>query len=216
MNDANFCCTAPRKKADARRERVIEAARKLFIDKGFHSTGIAQIAKESGIAVGQLYRDFSAKEDIVAAIVDADCCAFMAGDSLRAAIENNDAALVRDWLHQFITAEDAEEDVENSRLFAEIVAEAGRNERIAAIFRSINDDVRGLMLNALEMLAPSPRMAERRAVLSDMISTMALGMLHQELIRRDFDRGPLARAFIVTVDREIDAMRAEGTPDQTP
>jgi hypothetical protein len=36
------------------------------------------------------------------------------------------------------------------------------------------------------------------------------------LIRRDFDRGPLARAFIVTVDREIDAMRAEGTPDQTP
>jgi AcrR family transcriptional regulator len=216
MNDANFCCTAPRNKADARRERVIEAARKLFIDKGFHSTGIAQIAKESGIAVGQLYRDFSAKEDIVAAIVDADCCAFMAGDSLRAAIENNDAALVRDWLHQFITAEDAEEDVENSRLFAEIVAEAGRNERIAAIFRRINDDVRGLMLNALEMLAPSPRMAERRAVLSDMISTMALGMLHQELIRRDFDRGPLARAFIVTVDREIDAMRAEGTPDQTP
>jgi AcrR family transcriptional regulator len=196
MNDANFCCTAPRNKADARRERVIEAARKLFIDKGFHSTGIAQIAKESGIAVGQLYRDFSAKEDIVAAIVD--------------------AALVRDWLHQFITAEDAEEDVENSRLFAEIVAEAGRNERIAAIFRRINDDVRGLMLNALEMLAPSPRMAERRAVLSDMISTMALGMLHQELIRRDFDRGPLARAFIVTVDREIDAMRAEGTPDQTP
>ncbi len=215
MNDANFCCTAPRKKADARRERVIEAARKLFIDKGFHSTGIAQIAKESGIAVGQLYRDFSAKEDIVAAIVDADCCAFMAGDSLRTAIENNDAALVRDWLHQFITAEDDEEDVENSRLFAEIVAEAGRNERIAAIFRRINDDVRGLMLNALEMLAPSPRMAERRAVLSDMISTMALGMLHQELIRRDFDRGPLARAFIVTVDREIDAMRAEGTPDQT-
>ena len=78
MSNAEFCCTAPKKKAEQRRDRVIEAARKLFIDKGFHGTGIAQIAKDSGIAVGQLYRDFSAKEDIVAAIVNGDCCSFMA------------------------------------------------------------------------------------------------------------------------------------------
>lgn len=207
MNDADFCCTAPKKKAEQRRDRVIEAARKLFIDKGFHGTGIAQIAKDSGIAVGQLYRDFSAKEDIVAAIVDADCCSFMAADSLRAAINNGEARLVRDWIHQFITAEDEPEDIEGSRLFAEIVAEACRNERIAAIFRRVNDDVRDLMLNALEMLAPAPAMAERRAMLADMIVTMALGMLHHEMIRRDADRGPLARAFVVAVDREIDAMR---------
>lgn len=211
MNDARFCCTAPRNKAELRRDRVIETARKLFIDKGFHGTGIAQIARDSGIAVGQLYRDFSAKEDIVAAIVDADCCAFMAAESLRAAIANRDAGLVRNWIHQFIAAEDDPEDVEGARLFAEIVAEAGRNERIAAIFRRVHDDVRSLMLNALEMLAPAPAMAGRRATLSDMISTMALGMLHHEMIRRDFDRGPLARAFIVTVDREIDAMQADAS-----
>lgn len=207
MNDANFRCTAQKKKADERRDRVTEAARKLFIDKGFHGTGIAEIAKESGIAVGQLYRDFSAKEDIVAAIVDADCCSFMAADSLRRAIDNADATLVRNWIHQFITAEDEPDDPDGSRLFAEIVAEAARNERIAAIFRRVNDDVHGLMLNALEMLVPGPAMAERRGILADMIVTMALGMLHHEMIRRDSDRGPLARAFVVTVDREIDAMR---------
>lgn len=209
MNEAGFCCIAPKNKAELRRDRVIEAARKLFIEKGFHGTGIAQIAKESGIAVGQLYRDFSAKEDIVAAIVDADCCTFMAADSLRTAIAAGDAALVRDWIHQFIMAEDEDEDPDGARLFAEIIAEAARNTRIAAIFHRVNDDVRALLLNALEMLAPGDAFAQRRVVLADMIGTMALGMLHHELIRSDFDRSPLARSFVVSVDRDIDAMRAE-------
>ncbi|RZM06398.1 MAG: TetR/AcrR family transcriptional regulator, partial [Sphingomonas sp.] len=37
-------------------------ARRLFVEHGFHSTGIALIAKESGVAVQQLYRDFPSKE----------------------------------------------------------------------------------------------------------------------------------------------------------
>lgn len=214
MPDVNFCCDAPKKKAELRRDRVIAASRKLFIENGFHATGIAQIAKESGIAVGQLYRDFSAKEEIVAAIVSADCCTFMAADSLRTAIAAGDSQLVRNWIHQFIMAEDEEDDPDGARLFAEIVAEAGRNARIAAIFRGVDDDVRALLLTALEMLAPGDAVAERRAVLADMIGTMALGMLHQQLIRRDFDGAPLARSFAVSVDREIDAMRADGAAAQ--
>ena len=48
-----------REKALLRREKIVSAARRLFIANGFHATGVAQIAKESGIAVGQIYRDFS-------------------------------------------------------------------------------------------------------------------------------------------------------------
>lgn len=215
MPDVNFCCDAPRKKAELRRDRVIEAARKLFIENGFHATGIAQIAKTSGVAVGQLYRDFSAKEDIVAAIVSADCCHFMAAESLRTAIAASDADAVRRWIHQMILSEDEEDDPDGARLFAEIVAEAGRNARIAAIFRGVDDDVRVLLLNALEMLAPGDVFAGRRAILADMIGTMALGMLHQEMIRPDFDRTPLARSFVGFIDRDIDAMRAEAFADQS-
>jgi AcrR family transcriptional regulator len=54
-------CPGTGGKAAQRREKIIEAARKLFIDNGFHATGVAQIAKESGIAVGQLYRDFASR-----------------------------------------------------------------------------------------------------------------------------------------------------------
>lgn len=206
MIDSRFCCDAPRNRTAARRERVIDAARKLFIDNGFHATGIAQIAKESGVAVGQLYRDFAAKEDIVAAIVDTDCRSFMAADSLRLAIENGDEQQVRDWIRQFVLPDD---DPEDGRLFAEIIAEAGRNARIAAIFDSTHDDVHTLMLAALDMLAPGPALAERRSTLADVILTMSLGRLHHQLVRPQRTIGPLVQAMIAIIDRDIDAISRE-------
>ncbi len=206
MIDPNLCCGAPRNKSDERRWRVINAARKLFINNGFHATGIAQIARESGVAVGQLYRDFSAKEDIVAAIVNTDCRSFMAADTLRLAIQNGDETLVRDWIRQFVMPEDDEDD---GRLFAEILAEAARNTRIAAIFESVNGDVRGLMLDALAMLAPGDALMERRSALADAILTMSLGMLHHQLIRPQLDLTPLVRTLLDIIDRDIDRIRCE-------
>ena len=55
-------------RAEQRRARIIAAARTLFAENGFHNTGIAQIAKQSGVLVGQIYRDFANKEEIVVAI----------------------------------------------------------------------------------------------------------------------------------------------------
>ncbi len=71
-------CRATR--ADDRRRHLIDVARKLFTEHGFHATGVAQIAAASGIRVGQIYRDFSGKEDIVAAIVAEDVAAFLDED----------------------------------------------------------------------------------------------------------------------------------------
>jgi len=206
MIDSDVCCRALLNKADQRRRRVIDQARKLFIENGFHATGIAQIAKASGVAVGQLYRDFSAKEDIVAAIVNTDCRSFMAADALRFAIEEGDEHQVREWIRQFVLPED---DLDDSRLFAEIVAEAGRNARIAAIFDATHEDVRKLMLNALAMLAPDDALAEQRVALADTILTMSLGLLHHQLVRPHRDLGALVVSLLHIIDREIDALRAQ-------
>lgn len=206
MIENEICCGAPKNKTAVRRERVIDAARKLFIDNGFHATGIAQIAKGSGVAVGQLYRDFAAKEDIVAAIVDTDCRTFMAADSLQLAIDEGDEVQVRDWIRQFVQSED---EIDDGRLFAEIIAEAGRNERIAAIFDSTHHDVRTLMLAALDMLAPGPELAGRRSTLADVILTMSLGLLHHQLVRPHASLTSLAQAMTAIVDRDIDAIIRE-------
>ena len=213
MIDSGFCCDAPRNRTALRRERVIDATRKLFIDNGFHATGIAQIARESGVAVGQLYRDFAAKEDIVAAIVDTDCRSFMAADSLRLAIEKGDEQQVRDWIRQFVLPD---EDPDDGRLFAEIMAEAGRNARIAAIFDRTHNDVHRLMLAALDMLAPGAALTERRSALADVILTMSLGLLHHQIVRPKATLAPMVQAMLAIIDRDIDAIRGKAQAQAVP
>ncbi len=52
------------------RDRLIEAARDLFIAQGYASTGIAQILKTAGARSGSLYHFFATKEDLLLAVLD--------------------------------------------------------------------------------------------------------------------------------------------------
>jgi AcrR family transcriptional regulator len=54
----------------ARREEILAAARRVFADRGFRGTTIADIAEEAGIALGTIYLYFSSKEDVFAALND--------------------------------------------------------------------------------------------------------------------------------------------------
>jgi AcrR family transcriptional regulator len=190
-------------RAAARRRKVIDAARLLFSDNGFHATGIAQIAKESGVAVGQLYRDFASKEEIVAAIVQTDCVDFMAGEPLKEAVGRGDRDSVRAWVRNFVDPGTRNND---GRMFAEILAESSRNERIAAIFTTVQADSRTNMLTALSLFAPSPEMCPRRSTLADTILAMSLGLMHYRLMHRDADICGLVTSLIAIVEREIDEL----------
>jgi AcrR family transcriptional regulator len=48
-----------------RREQLIAAATKSFIEKGYHKTSVRDIARESGLSMGNLYDYISSKEDIL-------------------------------------------------------------------------------------------------------------------------------------------------------
>ncbi|RZL58543.1 MAG: hypothetical protein EOP65_05820 [Sphingomonas sp.] len=108
------------------------------------------------------------------------------------------------WVHQLVTPDKDEGD---PRLFAEILAEAARNVRIASIFNATHRDVRQLMLEALEMLAPGAALADRRSALADVILIMSLGMLHHGMMRPEEDDQPLVDALTATIDRDIDSLR---------
>lgn len=54
------------------RDRILNAARDLFAANGFHQTSMAELAAAAQISVGQIYRLFKGKEDIIEAIVDSD------------------------------------------------------------------------------------------------------------------------------------------------
>lgn len=46
-------------------QRILEAAVKVFAERGFHESTISQIAKEAGVADGTIYLYFKNKEDIL-------------------------------------------------------------------------------------------------------------------------------------------------------
>jgi AcrR family transcriptional regulator len=52
------------------RERVIEAAERLFVEQGFHATSVDQIAAEAGHTRGAVYSNFESKEDVFFAIYE--------------------------------------------------------------------------------------------------------------------------------------------------
>lgn len=49
----------------AKREKLIEAALKLFCEKGFQNTSTANISKEAGVATGTLFLYFPSKEELI-------------------------------------------------------------------------------------------------------------------------------------------------------
>lgn len=54
------------------RDRILSAARDLFAANGFHQSAMAELATAAQVSVGQIYRLFKGKEDIIEAIVASD------------------------------------------------------------------------------------------------------------------------------------------------
>ena len=55
-----------REQAASNRERIIEAAARLFRERGFEGIGVADLMKEAGFTHGGFYGHFSSKEDLIA------------------------------------------------------------------------------------------------------------------------------------------------------
>src|SRR5262245_13648966 len=51
------------------RERLVEAARRLFWEQGYSSTGVAQVLEVAGARSGSLYYFFPTKEDLLLAVL---------------------------------------------------------------------------------------------------------------------------------------------------
>lgn len=58
------------KTPEARRQELIEAAKALFVERGYERTTVGDIVKRVGVAQGLFYYYFRAKQDIFLAVVD--------------------------------------------------------------------------------------------------------------------------------------------------
>ena len=60
----------PRRKSDDKRQRILQAAVKVFARKGYHGAKVAEIARRADVADGTIYLYFRNKEDILVSLFD--------------------------------------------------------------------------------------------------------------------------------------------------
>ena len=71
----------PRRRDEARalfRNGILDAAERVFAERGFHGARIQDIAREARTAVGTVYNHFEQKEDILRSLIDERVDAFLA------------------------------------------------------------------------------------------------------------------------------------------
>jgi AcrR family transcriptional regulator len=61
---------ALRERYDRRRQDVVQAAARVFAERGYEQTSVQQLAAELGLATGALYHYFPGKEDLLVRICD--------------------------------------------------------------------------------------------------------------------------------------------------
>ncbi len=205
-DETDQLCAGPTR-AEERRNRLVVASRILFCERGFHATGMAQIAEASGVKVGQIYRDFASKDDIIAAIVETDVTGFLDEAALRAAVAAGDRMAVRNWIARFVTPDPVDA---GDQLMPEIIAEAVRNERIAAIMSDLDARIRQTMQAALTVFAPEPSRAGDVAVVADLILTLVIGQCSRMAANTERDVRALQARILQLVDAEIRALAGCG------
>ncbi len=126
-------------RAQAQRNRVIDAAEQCFIDSGFHAASISHIAAKADMSPGLIYRYFKNKNAIVRASIER-CLEEQCGEIL------NRLESPQDVVNAMLAAFDRwcrmDDPKMNAALCLETTAEATRDAEIAAATRDANNYVR--------------------------------------------------------------------------
>jgi len=182
-----------RPSVEARRQQILDAACDRVRQSGFHGASMADIAKAAGLSVGQIYRYFENKEAIIAAIVAQD----LAEMREKFAQMEREPGTLLDALEEHLP-EGVEKcfDPKRGALVLEVLAEAARNPKVAAIVRAADEQERAL---AQAMLERSRKPEWNDAEFNARCETV--GLIFDGLIMRAVNHPELDRAALTQVLR---------------
>ncbi len=120
-------------RAERQRARILDAAERCFIERGFHGASMAHIAATARMSPGLIYRYFNAKNEIVRAIVErhleTDGCPAMQRLNTREDFCARMMEAFERWRRR-------DNPSMNAALILELTAEASRDAEILEIVRS--------------------------------------------------------------------------------
>ncbi|KAB7632317.1 TetR/AcrR family transcriptional regulator [Stenotrophomonas rhizophila] len=124
-------------RAEVQRQRILDAAQRCFIARGFHAGSISDIAAEAEISQGLMYRYFENKRALILALIERQLAYDQdAIGHMPAAADLVDGLLrcYQLWARGE-TLETRGNAIANVALYAEITAEAHRDPVIAEVLR---------------------------------------------------------------------------------
>lgn len=124
--------------AEAQRRRILDAAQKCFITRGFHAGSIGDIAAEAEISQGLMYRYFANKRALILALIERQLRHDQASISeMPAASDLVDGLLecYQQWARGEVLPIHGNA-IASVALYAEINAEAHRDPELAAVLRT--------------------------------------------------------------------------------
>lgn len=113
-----------------RKIEILHAAVTCFLERGYHQTGVRDIAKQAGISLGNLYNHFKGKDAVLAFIAELEGAHLAKYTDLLTNPEDPRAALEK-FIDEYATHVARPE---NALLGVEILTEALRNPMIAEVF----------------------------------------------------------------------------------
>jgi AcrR family transcriptional regulator len=142
----------PVHRAPDRRSEILEAAARLFAERGFHATSMRDLCAALGMSPGNLYHWFPSKQAIVAAFIEADRAETAARLAVLSSAKDLRVALPRQLLA--IVTEASEPEI---RLYLEVYATALRDPGLAPLVRAADAAVRAQLAGLLRGIGvPDP------------------------------------------------------------
>ena len=187
----------PVNKAEARvvaqRERILVAAQKCFVERGFHGASMAHIAETAGMSAGLIYRYFAGKNEIILAIVEHQLEMLLGDIQLKRKVD-----LTAELIASFDRCGDDQTRGMNPALLLEMSAEATRDASIAASLDSFDKALRAALVRWLTEdignggLGMSEPVALQRALLMQLLFE---GLKVRQTREPDLDRVLLEAAL---------------------
>lgn len=150
--DADKPLNMAEKPAADTRDRILEAAGRVFARKGYNASSLDQVAREAGMTKGAIYWHFSSKNDLFFALLDSRFQLHTAplSEDVSRAVANGDpkaaiTAIFRDILHRLRQDEDW------PRLYLEFMGQA-RDAEVRARLSRYYDESWQLAASLIEQM----------------------------------------------------------------
>jgi RND family efflux transporter MFP subunit len=190
----------------ARRERILDAAERCFVQRGFHRTSMQDICREAGISPGALYIYFASKEDLIAGICERETLQF--AEHLELMSEAPDFMTALRTLADTYCVDQPRSKLQ---LHIEIGAEMIRNEKVSVRVLEVDRFVQERFTSLIERLRREGRIAPSvdSAVAARVLLMVGDGLFWNRALYPDFDPQTLVPAMMTMIETLINPVKAE-------